>query len=146
MQEYVLGFMFDDTAERVLLIRKNRPSWQAGLLNGIGGHIEPGELPIDAMIREFREETGASHDDWRHYLVLEFPKGRIYCYAAQNTDACNEARTMTDEPLVITQIAQMPHDVLDNIRWMIPMALDRGAHAARVSSGGPTPDWFQIAA
>jgi hypothetical protein len=37
--EYVVGFAFD-TDGRVALIRKNRPEWQAGRLNGIGGHVE----------------------------------------------------------------------------------------------------------
>lgn len=146
MQEYVLGFMFDEAAERVLLIRKNRPSWQAGFLNGIGGHIEPGEAPLEAMIREFREETGVEHADWRHFLVLEFPKGRIFCYDAHSSAAVDAARTMTDEVLVQVAAAPLPHDVLDNLRWMIPMALDGGAQAARVSAVNPSPDWFQVAA
>lgn len=54
---YVVGFAFDDLG-RVALIRKLRPSWQAGKLNGIGGHIEPKEWPVEAMAREFEEETG----------------------------------------------------------------------------------------
>ena len=54
---YVLGFVFSLDASRVLLIWKNRPEWQKGKLNGIGGKIEEGELPIDAMKREFSEET-----------------------------------------------------------------------------------------
>jgi hypothetical protein len=35
MQEYVLGFMFDVPAEQVLLIKKAKPDWQAGKLNGV---------------------------------------------------------------------------------------------------------------
>src|SRR5687767_2261708 len=60
----------------VLLVRKARPEWQAGLLNGIGGKIQ--HLPIrpqdtelrwesslEAMRREFTEETGLSVDlEW----------------------------------------------------------------------------------
>lgn len=56
--QYVLGIMFSEDEERVLAIWKNRPDWQAGKLNGIGGKIEDGETPIEAMRREFREETG----------------------------------------------------------------------------------------
>lgn len=54
---YVLGFMFDHEEKHVLLIWKNRPKWQAGKLNGIGGKIEAGETPLQAMEREFTEET-----------------------------------------------------------------------------------------
>ena len=31
---YVAGFVFDKELEHIYLIRKNRPSWQEGLLNG----------------------------------------------------------------------------------------------------------------
>ena len=61
MQEYVVGFLFDEDARRyhktghgnVVLIEKNRPAWQAGRLNGVGGHIEIGETPDEAISREF---------------------------------------------------------------------------------------------
>ena len=49
---YVAGFMFDSSYENVLLIRKTKPKWQEGLLNGVGGKIEPGEKELDAMKRE----------------------------------------------------------------------------------------------
>ena len=37
---YVLGFLFSPDCKRVALIIKNRPDWQAGFLNGIGGKID----------------------------------------------------------------------------------------------------------
>lgn len=36
-KDYVVGFMFNDRGSSVVLITKNRPSIQAGLLNGPGG-------------------------------------------------------------------------------------------------------------
>lgn len=44
----------------VLLVLKNKPAWQAGKLNLIGGKLDPGETPIQAAVRELREETGLS--------------------------------------------------------------------------------------
>ena len=55
--KYVLGFAFNKGCTEVLLIEKKRPNWMVGKLNGVGGHIEDGETPIDAMVREFKEET-----------------------------------------------------------------------------------------
>ena len=67
MTNYVAGFLIDREARQIALIRKNRPEWQAGQLNGIGGHIEPGEVPREAMRREFMEETGFDSSLWEHF-------------------------------------------------------------------------------
>ena len=66
--EYVLGFMFNEAESKVLLVWKNRPAWQAGKLNGVGGKIEAGETPVQAMNREFAEETGFVS---KHYIPEE---------------------------------------------------------------------------
>jgi 8-oxo-dGTP pyrophosphatase MutT (NUDIX family) len=58
IQEYVLGFVFNLDKTKVALMRKTKPEWQRGRLNGIGGKIELGETSITAMHREFKEETG----------------------------------------------------------------------------------------
>jgi len=55
--EYVLGFCFNSSLTTILLIRKTHPAWQAGKLNGVGGKVEEGETPTQAMEREFREEA-----------------------------------------------------------------------------------------
>ena len=55
---YTIGIVFSHNLKCVFLLRKNRPDWQAGKLNGIGGHIEEGEEPLNAMRREALEETG----------------------------------------------------------------------------------------
>lgn len=57
-RRYVVGFIFSLDRQSVLLIRKNRPQWQLGKLNGIGGEIEKGETPHAAMTRECAEECG----------------------------------------------------------------------------------------
>lgn len=50
-----LLFLLD--GNRVLLIRKKR-GHGAGKINGPGGKIDPGETPLEAALRETREETG----------------------------------------------------------------------------------------
>lgn len=76
MTEYVVvlpirwngdGHGFAD--KNVLLVLKDKPAWQKGRLNLVGGKIEPGETPEQAAVRELKEESGlsATHDtdpDW----------------------------------------------------------------------------------
>lgn len=54
---YSLAFIFTPSFQKVLLVTKNRPNWQKGKLNGIGGHIEKNESAIQAVTREVFEET-----------------------------------------------------------------------------------------
>lgn len=68
MTHYCLGFVY--IGNRVLLIRKNldcKLEFMRGKLNGIGGHVEDGETPLQAMIREFTEESGINKDfvEWK---------------------------------------------------------------------------------
>jgi 8-oxo-dGTP diphosphatase len=42
---------------RVLMIRKKR-GLGAGKFNGVGGRLEPGELPLEGILREANEELG----------------------------------------------------------------------------------------
>src|SRR5687767_15783507 len=80
VQEYVCGFLFDPERTQVLLIRKRRPAWQAGKLNGVGGKMEGQETALDAMRRECVEETGLRVNSWEHVLTLrgadDFGSGR----------------------------------------------------------------------
>lgn len=80
MTEYSTGFMFDGT--RVALILKKRPNWQQGRMNGVGGHIEAGETPAEAMAREFEEETGFKTlpEDWNPLVVLSGADFRVHFF------------------------------------------------------------------
>ena len=67
---YVVGFAFTNSRSRVLLLKKEKPPWQKGLLNGIGGKIKHWEAPMTAMCRESEEEVGLKLD-WVQAGIIE---------------------------------------------------------------------------
>lgn len=122
--DYVVGFAFSKDREQVLLVWKRRPSWQAGKLNGVGGHIEPGELPLEAMRREFFEETGimTSLRDWKHFAVVQTDLSRVFMFAATLPDLA-AAKSTTDESIFAVDVSLDGWTVLPNLRWLVPLAL-----------------------
>jgi 8-oxo-dGTP diphosphatase len=122
--KYCLGFLFSQHGGPpvVALIKKNRPAWQAGKLNGIGGKVEEGELPSEAMRREFTEETGVEIDRWTPFAEMVFTDCTVFCFVAQDDDRIFEIHSMTDEKVRISNI----HDTegrLPNLAWLVPMAI-----------------------
>lgn len=133
---YVLGFLFLNGKREVVMIRKNKPEWQAGKLNGVGGKIErTDESPLAAMQREWKEETGEKRDTWEQFLTLNFKAAKVHCFRA--FDLQSSATTATDEMIVRAQVGTLNCQRVDcifgsiteyiaplaNIRWIIPFAL-----------------------
>lgn len=127
MMRYVLGFMFSADRTKVAMIRKIKPRWQAGLLNGVGGKLEPREWADDAMVREFREETGIEHKVWDKRVVMhregDFRMEVYRCF----TDNVFNVRTTTEEVVTVVHvdaILAVPQISVPNMKWLLPMVLD----------------------
>lgn len=136
MKHYVCGFLFTPGEPFVALIKKQRPKWQAGLYNGIGGKVEDGEEPIEAMIREFNEETGCETVfRWNPFCKIindraaskSTPSGpwTVHFFKAFGIATL---QSPTDEEVAwhncssITRINT--HIFVPNLQWLIPMALE----------------------
>lgn len=104
MKQYVIGIIFNNTVEKVLLIRKNRPKWQSGRLNGVGGKVEEIESSYEAMIRECQEECGLLLYNW--LLVDTYTDGVNFTidYFIIKTPSIEKAETLTDELIEIWSI------------------------------------------
>lgn len=123
--EYVVGFAFDLTQENLMMIRKNRPDWMAGRLNGIGGKIEIGETPIQAMIRECQEEADITIENWESIHTISFENGdKLYAFVTQNNKIEN-AITKTDEVIVIVPTEAITQfDLVNGTMELIQTALN----------------------
>jgi len=126
LTKYVVGFLIQKDKSYVALIEKARPVWQKGRFNGVGGHIEKGEIPLDAMRREFKEETDLVVRNWRHFATLKhYSRGGLIYFFVALSDDIYKAITVTDEPIRIFHVDSLPEKVMPNLRWLIPMALDK---------------------
>ena len=124
MIRYVVGFMFDPKKYGVLLIQKQKPDWQRGKLNGIGGKIEPGEKPLDAMAREFKEEVGIEHSDWKYVITMSGDGWSVDVFSAISNDVHNFKQKEKEVPLYIGIHELDDFNLISNLYWLIPMCLD----------------------
>lgn len=126
MRRYVVGLAHD--GQHMAFVKKNRPEWQAGLLNGIGGKIETGETPAYAMMREFKEETGTLLGEWRSLVTMQYPdQAIIYFYTRRVLpQTLSGLYTATDEAIEVHSIeypSLYPHLFIRNLHWIVPLAL-----------------------
>jgi 8-oxo-dGTP pyrophosphatase MutT (NUDIX family) len=119
----VVGFLFDNARDQVVLIRKNKPDWMAGQWNGVGGKIEPGEDPYTAMRREFLEETGVDYPNFKFIFKMVVREWLLYYFAGFSTEAVLSTFSRTDERVDRFAIDCLPLKSLCSIRWQIPLAL-----------------------
>lgn len=131
-QKYVVGFLFDPQFEKVVLIRKTKPEWQAGRVNGVGGKVEAGETYREAMIREFTEETGLTYFNWQELAFLNCPFADLQTFWGVSHQY-DRVITTTEEQVEIHNVADLltTPEFLPSILWLIPMALSfsRGERA-----------------
>lgn len=123
---YVCGFLFSEDETHVALVQKQKPAWQSGYHNGIGGKVEVDESVKDAMSREFMEETGVliKPDSWNLYASVSGTDWTVFFYRAAS-DKVFECKTMETEDIKVVQVAEVGDmQVIPNLRWLIPMALD----------------------
>lgn len=123
---YVVGFMFTHKADVVVLIQKNRPEWQKGLFNGLGGKIEAGETPAQAMSREFYEEGGLMYVPWDHYATLIGESCEVYVFRGFSS-LSDGVYSRTDEKVSAFPVNYLPlGKSVPNLSFLIPLALVPG--------------------
>lgn len=110
MQKYVVGIVF--CGEQVLFVRKNRPAWQAGGLNGVGGKVKNSENFYDAMIRECSEESNLVLTHWIYLGMLTDNINYDVRYYKAVAPSFSIAHSNTDEQINIYRIDDVDYSML----------------------------------
>jgi len=128
MEKYVLGFAFNSAKDYVVMIRKNKPNWQKGCLNGVGGKIEEGEIPATAMVREFEEETGVKTNELQWIYLGTMGNSQWICHLfTTHGDDLMKAETRTDEEISVypvEEITKGDYRMISNIPFLIELCRD----------------------
>ena len=122
----VVGFAFNPAFTKVLLIKKNKPDWQKGKLNGVGGKVEDfDESSYHAMSREFQEETGPTipPNQWEKIGSMEGSDWEVDIFSTICHDM-DGVSTMTDEPVIWCKVNSLPVNIVPNLSWLVPMAMN----------------------
>lgn len=124
MIEYVAGFLFNESCEQVVLIRKLHPAWMKNKLNAVGGKIKEGEAPFDAMCREFFEETGSRFvSNWKPFCLLIGEGFKVHFFWATTNDQFFGVKTQEEEEIIVCEVNELPGSTMTNLRWLMEMAL-----------------------
>jgi len=121
MKHYVLGFHFNQAADKVLLVHKLRPHWMEGMWNGLGGKIEENEDPADAIHREAVEETGIVAV-WKHKVTFVCPGGTVFVFTSIGPPIII-LEQREDERKEIFEVSNLPDLVMHNLLWLIPLSM-----------------------
>jgi 8-oxo-dGTP diphosphatase len=139
MISYVLGFAFSKDFSEILLISKNKPEWQKGLYNGVGGKIEAFESPNEAMVREFREESNidTKAENWKRVCqmgdystwdceVFTTVLDNIHNYKNLTEEKCSvfAIRNYDGDDKENMNKINLPSNCIENLKWLIPLCID----------------------
>lgn len=141
--------MFIVRGDEILLIEKKR-GLGAGKINGPGGKIDPGETPLEAVIRETQEELLVTPIDpiklgELHFHMSDVPHIICHVYRA---DAFTGTPTETDEAVPVwTRHSEIPYDRMweDDRHWL-PFLLENRTFDGKFSFRGDKMLWREVSA
>ncbi len=118
--------IFVINGSKVLLGRRSNTGWMDGKLCPPGGHVEKGETPVAAALREIKEELGvavlpqdlefacvaARNTAPTEYVAYEFViLDKDYTFRNAEPEKCSD--------LVWVELNNLPADVVDHFRQII---------------------------
>ena len=130
---YVLGIIFTESGKVLLQLKNRGNSYINGKLNGVGGKEEKGETSYEAMVREFKEETGWHNKvNWKPMMALEYDNCVINVYHTIIKDRKFETFKFTSdddnaEELVFVNLEDLPNyldKMANNLGYIIGICWD----------------------
>lgn len=126
MSHMVVGFLYRPFGKiwNVALVKKLKPDWQKDNWNGIGGKMEEGETPEEAIKREFYEETQLRVNNWHHMVTLYCPGGTVFFFGAKRTMTLSlPEKNDNGELLDWHDVEGLPDNIITNLKWLVPFCL-----------------------
>lgn len=145
--EMLATLMFVIKDGHILLIEKKR-GLGAGKINGPGGKIEPGETPLEAIIRETQEELLVTPHAPVKLGELRFSMSDcpdILCHVYRSEDFTG-IPTETDEAVPVwTPLDEIPYQRMweDDRHWL-PLVLERKTFRGSFVFEGERMKWKEI--
>ena len=130
MKQYTMGFIFSPDLKNVYLIRKTHPEWQAGLLNGVGGHKQETEGFHACMMRKAYEEAGYT-GDFTHYCTMGGTEWTCLVYYSVMHEGQRPPITREEEQIeevALVSLIRMASQMISNLPWLILAAINHIHH------------------
>lgn len=134
---YVCGFVFDKEISNLILVRKLRPMYQRGKLNGIIDVMTDDDPdPISAMERVAFEKLGVPVPLWFQFNVERFEDAvTIHYFIALNDEAVQKVESLGEpdpkvhnaaEPVQVYKLSQVPYmEAVPSLQYLIAMAVTK---------------------
>ncbi|MFT3990314.1 MAG: 8-oxo-dGTP diphosphatase [Luteolibacter sp.] len=131
----------------ILLIEKKR-GHGAGKINGPGGKIDPGETPLESIIRETQEElcitpVAPGKIGELHFAMSDYPSILCHVYRAEDFTG---TPTETDEAVPVWYpVHAVPYERMwEDDRYWLPLLIRNESFRGRFTFSGETMLWHEI--
>lgn len=126
-----LSFLIRNNQVLLMRLGKQAAGW-AGQYNGLGGHVERGEHPLGAAVREVREESGLASVEQRLCGVVAVDTGGtpgigLYVFVGEVPAAQQLDPQASLEWIDLNELGNYP--LIEDLPTLLPAALE--AYASR---------------